>query len=906
MKARRGLPLPLILAGIDGDQSRALEKLQSALDVINENGRLVRRGAWKTVGAAPVLHRPAGQVTVASNDAVLTGRVCSSTNVGADGYIYVGAATPFAGIEWGDITAADTTAAANRRLQVQYWTGSTWGNILPLLNTTNTHVVSRTGHVPLLRNGQIHIRIPSDWATTSVASTTLYWLRFRIVSVSSNGTPTATMTGISWTMVQPGVRVFDRAPVNGMHSGRIRGGFASILAADQPTRGPYEPGANVGRWDLGNASTSNLLLTDRTTSGFWGQVPHQAAGLYSDPRTTTTSGTTGTSGRFTDRGAFDQDDGYDALGYTVRRPLSALYLDVAPSATGTTSTFTTTDARLITLPNGALNHHWTQVTTAGGGPTLGLVREIVGFTVSGGVATITLSPALDAAPTTSTRFGVARPWTKLVAKSPTMVIPHAYNIGAINSATNLTPNTDNFSEAPTNRLGSAAHVHFEIAKQVRWNIAAGKRYNIVPDPLDGSLVICNGAGPPLRYDGVQLTLLKTAREDEPKVEAVLGVMPALGPNPKQDPRSIAYEAAFYRQPPSGKYWCVHNGAFFVAGLSGENDSANRQIRWSMPGTRRDLWPRWPNEAAIRDSTGNPIRGLSSYYDRVIAFTETSIHEGAPIPNGGYNFRQLAGSIGFTSHDAVKRAPLDGKDVLIGPAPDGLAAFSGGQPVYLIDRWDRVIPEGVDPASLFDAPGACWRQKGYYILALKRRGSTSRDRLLVYDYVNTRAWVFSAPWGASSLDIFTNAAGNEVLLVGTEDGLVTTLTGTQSDDGDTAISAFIKTHPIPLSPAGQEVRVVRITTQLIQPGLPPTLDVDIFRDEEADAWATGSFPVQPDPTQFATAVYGTDSYGAARGVKVASNVPAGTRCRDLSIQLGFAAETEIKTLAVEFDVLTQGR
>ena len=902
MRPRRGLPLPLIFEGIDRDQSRALEKLKSALDLITENGRLVRRPAWQSIAAGPVLHRPPGQVSVVSNGALASGRVLSSSGVGSDGWIYVGADSPFDGIEWGDITAGDTTAGANRRLSIQFsdgaggWTASS----RLLLDSTDTHIANRTGHVPLLRNGRLHFRAPSAWASEALVTLTRYWVRFRIVSISDSQVTTPTMTGISWTMAQPGVRVFDRAPINGLRAGNIVGAYGAVICADQPARHLFEPGANIGLWRFANDSTRELRLTERTTSGFWGQVPHESAALYTDsPRPTTTSGETGTSGRFTDRGVTGGADGFTAQGYNIFRLNAAIFEEVAPSATGTTTSFTTTNAGIIALPNNSLEHHIIQVTTAGGGPTLGLVRMITGFTVSGGVATITLSPALDAAPTTSTRFAIGHPHTKVRAKSAGGAVVEADALSG--TATTILIDTADYSEQPTNRFGANAHVHFEVQSSPRWNVRGGKRYSIVPDPLDGSLILANGEGPPLRWDGLQLTRLATAREDDPRVEAVLGTLPALGPNPRNDPRTLAYEAMFYRQPPAGKYWTVHNGAFFVAGLTGESDAAQMRIQWSMPGTRRDLWPRAiTNEAAIRDSTGCPIRGITSYYDRVIAFTESSIHEGAPIPNGGYNFRQLAGSIGFTSHFAVGRVPLNGQDVLIGPSPQGLAAFSGGQPIYLIDRWDRVVEGGVNPGDLIDAPGAVWPQKGYYLLRL------SSTRMLVYDYVNTRAWVWSMPFGIASIHVTTNTVGKELLLVGTDDGMIATLTGTYSDDNSSVVPAALETHPLPLSRDGSEVRIARVTAEVAMPGEPHTMDVSLYRDEENEAFATGTFPVYAGEAEFGTDSYGTATYATNRSLKIPANVPRGTKCRAVALAFEVAAECEIKSLAVEFDVLTQGR
>jgi hypothetical protein len=907
MRRRPGLPLSMVFNGIDADHSRALEKLASARDIINDNGRLVRRPAWRSIGAGPVLFRPAGRTVVAVNGAQLAGRVCSSaSSVDAAGWIYIGGYTPFDGFHWGDITARTHTTTDNRVMEAQVWNGAAWVNQPILLDGTNAYDASSTGHVPFLRDGKVHFRPLSTWAITTVASALLYWVRVRMAFIQTDGTFSPDQDDVAWTMVQPGIRVFDRAPVNGLRAGNISGRFGTIVCADNDSPTQMEPGASIGFWRHANEGTKDLLITERTTCGFWGQVPHATAELYTDsPRPTTTAGDTGTASRFTDRGNLEKDDGYGPGAYDTRRPVSVFAYDVAPSALGTTTSFTTTDAAIIALQNNALNHFVVQVTTSGGGPTLGRFAQITNFSVTGGVATVTLSPALNAAPTTSTRFAIARPVMKLDAIGPDKTTQYgSYDLVGTGTSTTLVPDTSDYAEAPTSRLGSASFVHFEIKAQPRWNLPRGARYCIVPDPLDGSSIITNG-GPPLKFDGVQLTLLKTAPEDDPRVEAVLGVMPAFGPNPRQDPRTIAYEAMFYRQPPAGKFWAVHNGSFFVSGLGGEIDGAKHRIQWSFPGTRRDLWPR-TNEAAIRDTSGRPIRGLSSYYDRVIAFTELSLHEGAPTEAGGYNFRQVSGSIGFTSHDAVQKVPVGTRDVLVGPAPDGLAGYSGGQPVYLIDRWDRAVPEGVDPTDLFQAPGAVWRQRGFYLLGLTPKGGTSRNLLLVFDYVNTRTWVWTMPFGIGALHVVAGPSGTETLVVGTEDGFLATLTSGDLDDGTDTIAGYLQTHPIPLSPAGENVRVARITADVFTPGDPHTMSLALQLDDASQTFTSGDISTDTGESEYGAGLYGTARYGIERAVHRPVNVPRATQCRELSLRLGLSGTSELRSLAVEFDVLTQSR
>jgi hypothetical protein len=167
----------------------------------------------------------------------------------------------------------------------------------------------------------------------------------------------------------------------------------------------------------------------------------------------------------------------------------------------------------------------------------------------------------------------------------------------------------------------------------------------------------------------------------------------------------------------------------------------------------------------------------------------------PDEQGNLLFRPVSQGIGFTSHHAVCRIPLTGNSGLVGPSADGIRAFTGASTIELLDRWDRILPKGVNPRRLSQATAAASLSDTLYFLAVPSSGSDVNDRLIVYDWSKQRWWVWSCPFGGISYiskDILES--GQETILFGHNDGTVSTLGGKQRD-GFAEITASMRTYPI---------------------------------------------------------------------------------------------------------------
>lgn len=919
MRDQPGYPLPQIVNGINSSREKTDSNLKSALDVYEEDGTLRVRKAWRSVGSGPVVMRAAGLCQVALGveggsialdaDRAFTQAALSPTT----DYVYIGSINAFDGFEWGAVVGGASAIATSRVLAIDYRSTTTGGwRALPwFLDQTQGVINGGTRRCPLLKTGRIHFHRPTDWDDTYSpgVGTTGYWLRVRPIAVGNGLTATTPVwTGMTFEVSQPGIRVFNRAPINGLYATQVRRSIQAIVAADNTFAGmspgvtnlapvsQLEAGALIGRWDLSAAPTKELGVLKRWTGGLWGQFTNSNAG---GAGTTTV----GTANRFTDQGPLNILDGYTA--YDLTPPVAIEVQDVAPSGLGTTTTFSTADARLLEFSSGALESFIALCVVSGGGPAAGEARQITRSVNGGSSTSVVVGQAWTAAPTATTRFYILKPTHLVAIKGDVATDYGEYNVAGAVSARVLQPDLNQHSPDPADIFGSGAVVHMAILENTRYTLEKCPRYSFCQDPKTGSLILTNGSRL-LTFDGEWLRDLQAAREDDARAESLLGALPSVGPSNGNDPRSLAYEAGFYLQPPAGAFLCTHLTHIFVAG----GQSAPNRVRWSAAGAYSDFWPKGTSwETNIRDSDGRPLRGLVSYYDRLVAFTDSSIHEGVPIPQGGFSFRQVAGSTGFTCNAAVCRVEIGSRDVLLGPSPSGLFAYAGGEPVPLIDRWGLVIPApGLDSNDLFNAPACVWRQANLYLLGVKLRGETSRQRILVYDYKGKRAWLWSAPFGVASLTTVTGPDGVEEVLLGSEDGLLATLVEGENDDG-VALSGSIETHALTPGKTGESVELGRVTIEArVERGIQAAKTVTLLvrRNEASQNWAGGNIPMGTGEDTFSVGSYGTATFAAGDFGRREVNMPNGTVGRSFSLLVGVPPRTQVRGISLDATIMSRER
>lgn len=107
-----------------------------------------------------------------TTEAASEGGTAFNLTADTDEYVYIGHSTTFAGI-----TFEFATRGSNYTPDIEYWNGSAWTD----LAFSGNEVTDGTSSFE--SDGNIIFDIPGDWATTSVNSSTKYWIRIKTTTV---------------------------------------------------------------------------------------------------------------------------------------------------------------------------------------------------------------------------------------------------------------------------------------------------------------------------------------------------------------------------------------------------------------------------------------------------------------------------------------------------------------------------------------------------------------------------------------------------------------------------------------------------------------------------------------------------------------------------------------------------
>lgn len=885
-----------------GDEEAAPNQCADALDVIVTDGDVRRREAFRSVSAGPVFLHPASKMSVSNGTLLYAAGGGGTLSYNTTNPIYVGCTETFDGIDWGDVvTNTLGTPSSHKRLLVEYWNGSAWTTVPFVLDTTVYYRPGETYSETLGRNGQVHWHTSqlSGWALGTVAGVSRYWIRLTVVTI---GTVTPVTPQQQWSLSVPGVRGFLRQALSSVIPINLCNRAVVMLGGDRSPRRGLEAGANLGIWEFGRKPTRNIDLTRRFGAGLWSTLTFpQAYGSSGGPSVTVAQGT---SNSITDQCDLSTPQNQpERYSYLRDQPIGASIVQDIAIVIGapTTNTMTTTDAETVAFQTNDFEAHLLRVTVGGGGgPAVGETRQIGTFSVSGGVATFVVgdvgtgSDGFSAAPVGVTRFEILRPPNYVYAVPSDR--DYAIATESTDGRTLLLETARYCYRNPTVSLGSGQALHFELRQPLRFSIPSGDQWTAITDPLAGTATLANGSQL-LEYDGRWLKEL-VADSDSPAALEVAGTLPTIGPDGFSQDQGFASGAKLRTAPPPGKWVVDFGGRTVVAGASANS------IYWSHPHQFRRIWP-WINAASVKDQLGQPLCGMHVLYDRLYAFTTSSIHEGTLTDDGGISFRPVSVGLGFSSHASVQAVPLGQTDILLGPSPDGLYAFAGGEPQALLDQWERVVPGGINISRLNKSVSCVLRQQGFYCLAVTPTGSASNTRIVVFDYNKKAFWLWSAPFGVASMSAFVDATGSEYILLGTEDGFLCTMVGADTDDGQT-VTGRIRTRsaqPLP----GKLANLRRICTTGRGMGSTQTVNYSLYLEESKQPFLTGAFPEDIGNASYGSGTYAASQYAQDAMLTHAVHLPTGTRGRQIQVELSSTTwGWRFRRLWVEIIALSSGR
>lgn len=864
-------------------------QIVDGVDVFQNDGPLRRRDAWRSVAAGPVLPLPPGRSIVLTGGVARVNRTFAYSDIpNAGDYVYVGCTEQFDGFDLQDIvTNSGGAVTGNKRLVLEYWTGSVYATVPWFLDTTILLRAGDTSYEPFGKNGKVHwhTQLLTGWVTQIIGGNpAAYYVRFKFQSTTGIDVPPQQ----HWTISAPGITVFKRSAINGLFPILSRGTGVILSMADSvPARG-ISGGAALGAFYGGLRDTERLWLRLRYAAGIWGVHAFPNAIPRGAGATTTNAGT---ANQITDQSRLDNTGGYLAT-----QPYGAILVNsLSVLAGGTTSSFTSSFAQVLNFSNNAFEGCMLECqTNPAAGTPVAETRMISRFRNLGATVQFDVDDPFTIAPNNQNTFRVLAPpnWVYIYSAG------QRYMVNAQAPATNRLPleGTRPYAPHPADRLGTNALVHFELQADPRWAIPGGDFWTSTIDPINGNTLLANG-GAIYSYDGISLEPLRVAPPDDPVVEALAGTLDNTDTGFSQDPVALV-NSQFRADPPVGKYIENFGGILVVAG----NPNDPNRVYWSAGHGASNIWPKvW--DAKVWDQTGEPITGLATLYDRLYVFTARSVHEGTLDTNGRIAFRPIGHGIGATCHRAIQKVVKNGQDILMFPGPDGLYVLSaGGEPQNILDRWERVVPGGINPKDLLLAPSAAMVQDGFYLLGLRGRNSARRNYILLFNYIQGGFWLWTMPYGVASMAVSNLSSGREELVIGTEDGLIATLVKADTDDS-LAVTGYAQTPPLQLSPARRgEPSKVNLTLQAL--GVGQGVDVSFYLDRSNLPWSSGTvYPDIGETSYNGLASYGTSYWASEADVTLGLRLPMSTRAQTVSLRISSQRRWTYRRAEVEFQLFS---
>ena len=913
------MPLSPMSGGVNRfEKESAPTQASEALDVINSEGCVTRRGGMSTFAVGAPHHLPAGAVNLISLAGSTYANIANRDgNIAAKDSFFIGCDEKFDGIDWpgsSDSNGLDSLPPDDSYyLEGQYWNGSAW-TAIPFIHdttagrptfaaSTTLTAAQRTVSLTLTQHGYISWHTSehlSDWATTSVNSVTKYYIK---VIVKSAGAAVSTLAG---TIINnPGVRVFKLPPVNGLFPVKLKDRAVLVLGTDRARRGGatrrgVEQGAQLAYHVNDRTKPETAILVEDEGAATIGQKTDNAGVSGWD---------LGTASKLEKRKKTFLDENLNELTYAwlfdSAEPRQGQFLghiilmDLEKTSAAQTATqVKIQDSGGVAVTGDYENCRLRTTDRTSAGPAVGEEREIVSYDSTNGY---TVYPAFSAAPAAGNKFAIYAPHSFVRFDS---AIDYTFGSGATVTRQWEIDSHDADAIVPVD--GSSVYyaqdpdvstfqmIDFEVGKELRWTTSGGRRWSGAYDSMSGQLILTNGESPLLSFDGRRLRKL-VADDSSAAAEELAGKLPQewdLDFTPSADFNASSF---FRPTPPIGSYVVDFMGRLVVA------DPKENIVAWSMPGLYNDLWP-LGFEFRIRDDENNAITGMATLYDKLFVFTSSAIFASGPADQKGqFGFYRVSHGLGFTSHHAVQRVSTSGSSALIGPAADGVYLFNGPEPVAILDDWKRVLPEGVNRSAMDDACATVSLTENRYYLGVPAAGSDTNNRIIVFDWARKDWWVYTAPFGVASLATDYDENGNERVLVGSYDGHVAQFTMSNTDDGS-AITGSAKSIAIaPLGLSGQECSLVAISLDMENMG-DKTVSVNTYTDRqkisrEASSTLTKTLKVDASQSIWGTGTWGSAKWADSRSKTVRMNMPTSARGHTIQYEVTGTAPWRLNSAVV---------
>jgi hypothetical protein len=757
----------------------------AAFDVLANDGDVRRRPAIRAIACGAPFALPRGRVGRVDESSTEDPQATVANGTGA---IHVGFleltndAEQFDGILWPDLTHS-LSLTENHSLLVEYWAGGDWAPMPRVLDFTRDLVGDY--FYPLVRRGLIAWVRPTGWVSSTIQGERAFWARLQVLDESESA------VGVAEDLVleKPGIRIFQLGRVTGLASVAVTGAETLTVTSALP-RGESQ-GSQVGIvYSLGEGTIEAPYVFDQGP-GVIGQVTYPEPlkdGSGNGAGTSAGPGAAGVLEKLRTQQEFEGE--MVPFEWSANQFVGATRLASVAAA----APYDTVQLDLVTgdYPDGWFEHFRLRVAVAGSTSlVVGTVHEVVtSLRISANNNELVVDPPLGDTPDAATRFDLLAPPFEVLLRDETL--SDRYEVRS-NTEERITFEPQDFSASPPASWSG----HYAVRRALRW-MSESESFTIDTDPVTGRLILANG-GDLLEGDGISVRRLRADRTSSLARQLVGESFEDALPF---DPSPLA-KTTLRGAPPPARYVAFFQNRVVLAGIRGRP----HDVVHSYPGSANNVWP-LVFQSMIRDRFQDPITGVGVLNERLVAFTRTAIHEGAsPDSRGKIAFEPIAQGIGFVDQRAVATVIAD-ESMLVGVSPDGISLWSGAQPIQVLDRWDRVLPDGVNAGALGKASAAALPEQNLVFFAVPSSGSGVCDRVLVWDYVADTFYPWRVPRGVSAMAMTTTIGDQQRLLIGTEDGFICALVDETTED-EGAIDGWVRTLPFDAL-AGQEVAPTRFS------------------------------------------------------------------------------------------------
>ena len=810
-------PIDPIDRGIDRlDTDVRRGKIAEGLNVINDDGDLRRRDAFKTIYTAAPHFLPPGLVTVyfsmaqTSSETVVAQADRAGTFSTSKKRIYIGCEEKFDGIDLGTVTYT-TTPTQGIELVGYYYNGTAWVQMPFIFDTTETGAYADSGkhyQTTLSKDGRVswHKKDFVSWTADSGAigvgggnlgGTNLFWIYLE-PRISPAATAITALPG-TLTIAAPGIRTFNFSKINGLFPVRTKKKDVLVVCSDREERRGSEQGAMVGLAESSADATKQLHLVQTEGSGTYNQVTIPAWQEEQDgssypltPVDIGSAGTYGASAATLQRHQLtDVVDWYYAATFeTEWRGGMALYVPSGSvSDNGSGSTINIIQIVQEGIVANQFEHHLLRIIGGTGDGEERMIHKNTA-TESGNVLLyVDDDDNFSAgAPSSSSAIKIFRPHCRAEirpGKRDYEVLTNGASTITLTTGRPWAPAEETSSPDITNE-----GVHFYIGQNPRWTIPAGTSWTATYDNNSNSLYLANDHSEILRFDGKHLRTLypETDILKDWHAERYANFLFLSQKSRKAAESAGISGTAFLENSPILAHILV---SFLRKLFAIKTSSGDSTLRFSGENAFH-VWPSY-FKRAIPDDRNRKIQGAAALNNRLLCWSTNAIMEFA---FGGsedeFDSRILYTGGGFVSHHGVQVI----KSTLVGPNTDGIYGFNGASLEPVLDDWERLIRGGINENRLDRSTSVQLQQKGWYLLSVASSGSDFNDRIVIWDYVRNQFWLWSAPHGASFLAKDYDENGVERLLIGTNDGHIQTLSGQEKDDG-AVITSYARTVPLNL-------------------------------------------------------------------------------------------------------------